>query len=103
MQNSASTPVFDNPTGEIEKRIFQLETEQERQINALEDSNDQYRFLLNSLGGFLAIIITAGGILQFLQFRREGARAAMGACLRDPMGAPSPPERTAGQVRTPTV
>ncbi|MCC6569041.1 MAG: hypothetical protein IT315_07375 [Anaerolineales bacterium] len=71
---TASTMESNQSLDELERRVKLLESEQERQIKTLQESNNQYEFLLNSLVGFLAFIITAGGILQFLQFRREGKR-----------------------------
>lgn len=79
-QGNAPTPTTQpaSPTSvlesDIQNRVALIEVAQEHETDALRESNDQYRFLLNSLTGFLAIIITAGGILQFLQFRRDGDR-----------------------------
>ncbi|MBL8051315.1 MAG: hypothetical protein JNM46_08845 [Anaerolineales bacterium] len=76
-QGTIATPTsqIPNPTqviDELVNKVSQLESEQRQQIEALKESNENYRFLLNGLGGILIIIVTAGGILQFLQFNREG-------------------------------
>ncbi len=68
------TPNAETATSELERRVFQLETTELQQIEALKESNERYKFLLTGLGALLSAIVLAGGIFQAVVTRTQLSR-----------------------------
>jgi tetratricopeptide (TPR) repeat protein len=72
---NGNSPQWESKIMEIEKRVFQLETNQSQQLSSLNSSNDQYRWLITAITALLGALAIAGGAFQVFvtrsQMRRE--------------------------------
>ena len=69
--NANPTPEWEPKIAEMEKRVFQLETNQAQQLAALNASNDQYRWLITAITALLGALAIAGGAFQVFVTRTQ--------------------------------
>ena len=58
----------------LEQRVQKLEVVQAQTIESLKLNNDQSKFLIQMIGGLIAILVTIQGLTTFYQVRRERQR-----------------------------
>jgi tetratricopeptide (TPR) repeat protein len=73
-QQSTQTPppIFTpTPSPDWEKRIYQLEVEQEKNIGSLKSINEQNRFIITGVGAIIAVLVAIQGFATASHLRRE--------------------------------
>lgn len=76
-QQSISSQATPNPsplTPELEQRIYRLEVTQTQNIELLRSSNDYNQFLIQVVGGLIALLVAIQGFATVSQARREKER-----------------------------